>query len=81
MSAERAAKALTTLTGAKWRVLDGHPVCDGDYGPGTKEYDAMMKLFPVAKIALAVAPEAPNRFVAQDYDVGELEVRASRIQP
>jgi hypothetical protein len=81
MSAQRAARALTTLTGAEWRVLDGQPVCDGNYGPGAREYDAMMKLFPAAHIALAVAPEGPNRFVAQDYDVGELEVRVSQMHP
>lgn len=81
MSAQRAARALTTLTGAEWRVLDGQPVCDGNYLRGTREYDAMIALFPAAKIAVAVAPEGPNRFVAQEYDVEELEVRASQMHP
>jgi hypothetical protein len=86
MSAQRAARALTTITGAEWRVAGAHesavgqPVCDGKYEPGSKEYDAMMKLFPTAaKIAVAVTPDGRSQFVAQDYDVGELEVRASRI--
>jgi hypothetical protein len=81
MSAQRAARALTTLTGAEWRVLDGQPVLDGNYGPGTPVYDAIIALSAVAQIALAVAPKGPNRFVAQDYDVEELEVRASQMRP